>query len=88
MKNLSHNGGDQVKASRKWFASMLWRAFPARSEREVSLKAALVLDVTPRQVQNWLRCNNDAGLTHVLAVMAIAGAEVVLGKVEGDRGNE
>lgn len=36
-----------------------------------------------RQVVNWLRCNNDASLRHVIAVMALAGAEVVFDKVEG-----
>ncbi|MEM9211804.1 MAG: hypothetical protein AAGA63_09980 [Pseudomonadota bacterium] len=82
MKNLSNSGVDHVTASRRWFASMLWRAFPSTSEHELSQKAATALDVSPRQVTNWLRCNNDASLSYVLAVIAIAGAEVVFEKME------
>lgn len=77
------HSGDHEAASRRWFAALLWRAFPSASEREVSHKAARVLDVSPRQVINWLRCEHDAGLSYVMAVMAIAGAEVVFRKIEG-----
>lgn len=65
---------DAVKR-RKWFASLLWRAFPASSEHELAIRAAPVLDVTPRQVQNWLRGDHDAKLGTILAVLTIAGAE-------------
>lgn len=71
---------DHVTMSRRWFAALLWRAFPSPSERDLSHKAARVLDVSPRQVVNWLRCDHDAGLSYVLAVMAIAGAEVIFDK--------
>lgn len=74
---------DHRSASRRWFAALLWRAFPAPSEHDLSLKAARVLDVSPRQVRNWLGGHHDAGLSYVLAVMAIAGAEVVFDKIEG-----
>jgi hypothetical protein len=70
-------------ASRRWFRDLLWRAFPSRSEGELSEKAAPVLGVSPRQVRNWLREDNDASLRHVTAVMAIAGAEVIFTKIEG-----
>jgi hypothetical protein len=30
-------------------------------------------------VRNWLRCEHDASLRYVTAVMVIAGAEIVLG---------
>ncbi|QBF32162.1 hypothetical protein [Thalassococcus sp. S3] len=76
-KNLAHSDVDQVSASRKMFASLLWQAFPARSEAELAQKAAVVLDVSPRQVKNWLRCENSAAWHYVAAVMAVAGAEVV-----------
>ena len=62
---------------RRWFRDLLWRAFPARSERDLAAKAAPILDVSERQVRNWLREEHDPGLTVVLKVMAIAGAEVV-----------
>jgi hypothetical protein len=73
---------DQGSASRRWFRDLLWRAFPSRSEGELSAKAAPVLNVSPRQVRNWLREDNDASLRHVTAVMAIAGAEVILTRIE------
>lgn len=82
MKNLAHSSVDHAKASRRWFAALLWRAFPSPSERDLSHKAARVLDVSPRQVVNWLRCENDASLRYVLAVMAIAGAEIVFDRME------
>ena len=82
MKNLSENAGCQVSTARRAFAALLWRAFPSPSENEVANKAARVLDVTPRQVRNWLRCENSAAFHYVAAVMAVAGAEIVFQKVE------
>jgi len=77
MKNLADTAGDNIKASRKAFANMLWRAFPSPSENELAHKAARVLDVSPRQVSNWLRCENSAAIQYFFAVAAIAGAEIV-----------
>ena len=79
VKNLSENAHDHEKASRRWFAALLWRAFPSSSEHDVAIKAARVLGVSPRQAQNWLRCNNDASLKYVTAVALIAGVEIGLG---------
>lgn len=72
---------DHAAASRKWFAAMLWRAFPARSENELADTAARALDVSPRQVKNWLRCEHDASLRYVTAVMLLAGAESIFDQV-------
>ncbi|MBI6628346.1 hypothetical protein [Pontibaca salina] len=83
MKNLASNSVDHETASRRWFAALLWRAFPSSSEHEISHKAARVLDVSPRQVQNWLRCNNDASLRYVTAVALIAGVEFGLSSFGG-----
>lgn len=80
VKNPAHSS-DHTAASRRWFSALLWRAFPSSSERDLSHKAARVLDVSPRQVVNWLRCEHDAGLSYVMAVMAIAGAEVVFAQM-------
>lgn len=77
----SSSGADVVHASRRAFAALLWRAFPSRSERELSLKAAAVLDVSPRQVTNWLRCEHSAAIQYYFAVAAIAGAETFFDKV-------
>lgn len=88
MKNPAYSARrseDHATMSRRWFAAMLWRAFPSASERDLSQKASRALDVSPRQVIHWLRCEHDASLRYVTAVLAIAGAEVVLGKVEGRR---
>ena len=77
MKISAHSAIDHKSASRKRFAAMLWMAFPSPSERDLSIKAAMVLDVSPRQVVKWLRCEHDAAVSYVFAVMAIAGAEIV-----------
>lgn len=77
MKNLASYDPEEA---RRWFSDLLWIAFPSPSEHDLSLKAAPVLDVSPRQVRNWLRRENDASLRYVFAVMAIAGVEVILGK--------
>lgn len=72
-----------AKNPRRWFRDMLWRAFPSPSEHDLTIKAASVLDVSPRQVKNWLREEHDASLKYVAAVLAIAGAEIVFGRIEG-----
>jgi hypothetical protein len=89
-KNLSQNAkrvdfcsGKHKSLSRRWFASLLWRAFPGKSERQVAQLGAPVLDVSERQIINWLRCDNDAALSYVTAVMVLAGVEVVLEPVRG-----
>lgn len=82
-KNLAENSNDHVLASRKWFAALLWKAFPARSEHEICTRAALALDVSPRQVKNWLRCENSAAMHYVVAVMMIAGFEIGFRALEG-----
>ncbi|OJH45169.1 hypothetical protein [Paracoccus sp. SM22M-07] len=81
MKNLAENVNPG--AARRWFSNLLWRAFPSNSENELAQRAATVLDVSPRQVKNWLREDNDASLRYVMAVMALAGAEVIFAKIEG-----
>lgn len=83
MKNLAGNSGDFGCAMRRRFARLLWDAFPASSEAELAEVAARALDCSPRQVKNWLRCENDAGLRYVGAVMMIAGAEKVIQRFNG-----
>lgn len=77
MKDFANSTNDNVSSSRKAFANMLWRAFPSPSEHELANKAARVLDVSPRQVTNWLRCDNSAAIQYFFAVAVIAGAEIV-----------
>lgn len=79
MKSFSDNRFDHATASRRWFAALLWRAFPGPSENVVAEAAARALGVTPRQVRNWLRCENSAALQYVTAVMLIAGVEIAIG---------
>ena len=82
MKNLAVSE-DHASASRRWFRNMLFRAFPSPSEHDLANKAARVLDVSPRQVKNWLREENDASLRYVTAVMMLAGAEAVFDRIGG-----
>ena len=73
------------QAERRWFADLLWGAFPeARSEYQLAQIAAKVLSkkgrpATPRAVRNWLRCENTPHFRYVLAVVALTGAEKALG---------
>lgn len=83
VKNLADTANPS--ASRRWFCNLLWRAFPATSEHDLAHKAAPALGVSPRQVRNWLREEHDASLRYVTAVLAIAGAEIIFGKIEGGR---
>jgi len=79
MKHPSETRGPPEAApARRWFAALLWRAFPGRSENEVAERAALALGVTARQARNWLRCEHDASLRHVCAVMMLAGFELAM----------
>jgi len=81
VKNPAHS--TDPRANRRWFRDLLWRAFPAASERELAEKASAVLDVSPRQVINWLREEHDPKLRYIMAVLAIAGAEIVFSRIEG-----
>lgn len=82
-KNLAHSQ-DYTKEAREWFADLLWIAFPSETERELRFKAARALGCSPRQVANWLRCENDASLTIVAKVMLVSKAEVIFQKIEGN----
>lgn len=85
-KNPARIGADHQWKSRKWFADLLWRAFPSVSENELASKAARALDCSPRQVRNWLRCEHDAGLQYVTAVLILAGFETLI--FGSDRGRK
>ncbi len=84
MKNPAGFSPD-ARSSGRWFANLLWRAFPAPSEHELAEKAARALDVSPRQVKNWLRCEHSPAWKYVSAVLLISGAEIVFGRIEGRR---
>lgn len=79
MNNLANLHGDHTSASRRWFARLLWRAFPGPSEHEVAQQASRALGVSPRAVTYWLRGQNSAALQYVTATMLIAGLELALG---------
>ena len=70
--------GGNVFSSRKAFAALLWRAFPSPSEHDLARKASHFLEVSERQVKNWLHCDHSAPIQHFFAVAAIAGAEIIL----------
>lgn len=75
------NGMTPEEAERRWFADLLWKAFPeARSENELSELVAEVLTtekrpIHPKTVRNWLRCDNSPHFRYVMRVLALAGAE-------------
>lgn len=68
---------------RRWFADLLWRTFPGASMREKAQRAAPVLDLSPRQIENLMKMEHDAKLPTVLAVLALAGAECIFEIIEG-----
>lgn len=69
------------QAERRWFAGLLWKAFPeARSENDLAELVAEVLTtdkrpIHPKTVRNWLRCENSPHFRYVMKVLAMAGAE-------------
>lgn len=75
------NGMTAEEAERRWFAELLWKAFPeARSENQLAELVAEVLTterrpINPRTVRNWLRCENAPHFRYVTRVLALAGAE-------------
>lgn len=81
MEKLYRNGLTPEEAERRWFAGLLWKAFPeAHSEEELSGLVAEVLTtdrrpVHPKTVRNWLRCDNTPHFRYVMRVLAMAGAE-------------
>ncbi|EBA17425.1 hypothetical protein RSK20926_06802 [Roseobacter sp. SK209-2-6] len=83
-KNLAQTK-DTGASARKWFAELLWVAFPSQSERELRAEASRTLGCSERQVGNWLNCENDASLSVVVSVLIVAGAEVVFQKLEGGK---
>jgi len=68
--------------SRRIFARMLWAVFPGRSENDVAERAAMALGLSKRQVQNLLRCEHDAKLRQIFAVIAILGFEQAMSFIQ------
>lgn len=83
MKLPSHSAALDTGKRRRWFADLMWRAFPGVSLREKALRAAPVLDLTPRQCENLMKMEHDAKLGTILAVLAIAGAENIFEIIGG-----
>ena len=71
---------------RRWFAALMYQAFPGASIREKALAAAPVLDLSPRQCEKLLGMEHDAKITQVMAVLAVAGAESIFEIIEGPHG--
>ena len=81
MKHLAISTPCEAFCPRRWFADLLWTAFPSRSANDLARTAAPVLGVSTRQVRYWLEEANDAPVRHVVAVLAIAGAEIVFDRL-------
>lgn len=85
MQYLARSDAARLYPARYRFAALLRRAFPGPSDAATAEKAAPVLGASQRQIQNWLQCRNDAKVSHVLAVLAIVGAESVFEFIGGSR---
>lgn len=72
-------------ARRRWFADLIWRAFPGDSARAKAQVAAPVLGLTPRQVENLLKGQHNAKLGTILKVLTVAGADAIFDIIEGGR---
>lgn len=84
MKNLTRNGIDVEEKAAKWFSDLLWNAFPADSEAQVAMKAAKALEVSEKQVRNWLRHSNSPAWKFVFKALIAEGVEIVAQKIEGN----
>lgn len=86
----SAGGISREEAELRWFASLLWRAFPeARSERELSELAAEVLTTSRRPihwktVRNWLRAEATPHFRYYIPVIAMAGAESIFEIIDAE----
>lgn len=85
MKYLSQSDTARLYPERMRFSLMLRRAFPGVSDTAIAERAAPVLGVSTRQVHNWLQCRNEAKVSHVLAVIAIIGAETLFQIIGGSQ---
>jgi hypothetical protein len=85
MKLCSYSSIRDERSRRRWFADLLWRAFPGASMREKALRASPVLGLTARQIENLMEMRHDAKLGTILMVLAITGAENIFDIVGGAR---
>ena len=71
--------GEEIE--RRWFAGLLWKAFPAaHSQEELAELVAVELSadgrpVNPKTVKNWLNLDHAPHFRYVIRVIAIAGPE-------------
>lgn len=75
---------------RRWFAGLLWRAFPeAISQEELAELVADVLTtdkrpVHPKTVRNWLNLDHAPHFRYVIRVIAMAGAESLFDIIDAE----
>lgn len=80
--------GEEIE--RKWFAGLLWAAFPeANSQEELAdlVAAALATDsrpVNPKTVRNWLNLDHAPHFRYVIRVIAMAGAESLFDLIDAE----
>ena len=81
MEKLCRKSSIPEETERKWFAGLLWKAFPeATSFEELADLVAEVLtteqrSVNPKTVRNWLNLDHTPHFRYVIRVIAMAGAE-------------
>lgn len=80
--------GEEIE--RKWFAGLLWAAFPeANSQEELAdlVAEALATDsrpVNPKTVRNWLNLDHAPHFRYVIRVIAMAGAESLFDLIDAE----
>ena len=81
LEKLCRKSSIPEEIERKWFAGLLWKAFPeANSLEELADLVAEVLTtdkrpVNPKTVRNWLNLDHAPHFRYVIRVIALAGAE-------------
>lgn len=68
MQFLAKSNTDFRQKSRREDSELLYRAFPARTQKEISEKASRAIGVSPRQIIYWMQCENDMPSWAVKAV--------------------
>ena len=86
MKFLAKSNVDFRQASRKEDSRKLQMAFSGHTQDAIAQKAARALDVSPRQIIYWMKCENDMPSWAVKAVEHyLRRVETIAIRIEGQR---
>lgn len=86
MKYLAKSNMDFREASRRADAVLLRRAFDGPTQDAIAQRGSRALDVSPRQIINWMKCEHDMPSWAVKAVKHyLRSVERTATKIEGPR---